>query len=373
MAATCGRSVGVRGHVQQAVLARCHTEPVEAQLVGVRAAADRDDHEVGLHLDVPVTVADVQDRVPVLAGAGRREHGDAQLVEPPGDRTGQRGVDFGQGPLGHLDQSHRRTEFCQCGAEFDPDVAGADDRHRGRQLGQVERSCAVQDVHAVGHRVGQHGRPRPGGDDDVAELHERRAARGRADHGLVRTREPEVPGEDPDPGAGQQRPDSPGQLADDAALVRLECTQVHRTLAGGQARRRVVGGPFRHVGHLDQGLGRDAARTQADPADAVLTVPVDHQDVATELGAAQRGRVPGRAAADDQELDGLGDLSAGRVLQRERAFAGARAEPGDLPGQAGHAAPAGVAQHRQARPGRAWRWSSRCGRGSRSPPAPTRR
>ena len=80
-----------------------------------------------------------------------------------------------------------------------------------------------------------------------------------------------------------------------------------------------VGRPLdgaQHLGRLEELLGRDAAPVQAGPADPAL---LDERDVEPGGRAVERGRVAGRTAAEDHDVELLGQ--DGHLLE----FTGTRA------------------------------------------------
>ena len=73
------------------------------------------------------------------------------------------------------------------------------------------------------------------------------------------------------------------------------------------------------LGGLQQLLGRDAAPVQAGSADALL---LDDGDGQTRARAVERGRVPARAAAEDDEIEVVRHLV--ESSRRARCFIGSR-------------------------------------------------
>ena len=86
------------------------------------------------------------------------------------------------------------------------------------------------------------------------------------------------------------------------------------------------------LGRLEELLGRDAAPVETRPADPVL---LDERDVQAGRGAVQRGRVAGRATAEDHDVELLGQN--GHLLELPRSERhgtdrSSRADPAILPG-----------------------------------------
>ena len=96
---------------------------------------------------------------------------------------------------------------------------------------------------------------------------------------------------------------SANKIADDLLLAR------HRRGQRDRRRRRLdtevggVGDGAHHVGRLEQLLGRDAPAVQARTSHAAL---FDDGDVQSRRGSEERGRIAGRSAAENHDVELLG-------------------------------------------------------------------
>jgi hypothetical protein len=111
------------------------------------------------------------------------------------------------------------------------------------------------------------------------------------------------------PAPREQVGDPLPQPLDDPALPLLEGDEINIQPWGAQPRRREGPHAVDPVGELLQRLAGQAAVVQAHPAETGLPAPVDEGDAPAEMGGVQRGGVAPRPAADDQEVDRLGDLA----------------------------------------------------------------
>ena len=115
--------------------------------------------------------------------------------------------------------------------------------------------------------------------------------------------------------AAQQRPDAVAQTADDAVLPPLGGREVDVDLTDEPgARRHPMACPFEVVGQRDQRLRRDAPDVEARAAEPLR---LDEHDVASELDRTGRRRVAAGTAADDEDVDGPGDLTGDHQLTVE--------------------------------------------------------
>ncbi len=109
----------------------------------------------------------------------------------------------------------------------------------------------------------------------------------------------------------EQLADAAGQLAHDLVLARDHGRHVRaHALVHDAVQRVVISQGLEQLGALQQRLGRDAADVEAGAAQgglALLAHPlVDAGSLQTQLGAADRCDVPGRAGADDDDVEFVG-------------------------------------------------------------------
>ena len=224
-------------------------------------------------------------------------------------RGGDLGVGAGQDAVQVLQHDRLRAEPAPDRAEFEADVAGADD---DQALGHVvvgEGLRAGPDPVAVEFDARQGRRPRTRGDDHVAGRQLALAVRCLDDDALQaavladRAAEPRPALDVFDPVLLQQRGNAAGQRGHHSVLALHHRPKVEPDLARDAA-VRLEFAPRRHqpLARLEQRLARDAAHPQADPARR--RVLVDHRRPETELRRPDRGHVAARPGADDEEVEG---------------------------------------------------------------------
>ena len=76
------------------------------------------------------------------------------------------------------------------------------------------------------------------------------------------------------------------------------------------------------VGQLDERLAGDAADLEADPAQAGGAGALDERHLAPELGGADGGGVAAGASAEDEQVDGVGELADDHQLRSSKSRMG---------------------------------------------------
>jgi len=92
-----------------------------------------------------------------------------------------------------------------------------------------------------------------------------------------------------------------GQLLDHGVLEGPQLVDVHRRLAEGDAPLAGVTRLVHDLGHVQQGLGRDAAAIEAHASGILLFV--DEGDLHAEVGRIEGGRVAAGTRAEHGQLD----------------------------------------------------------------------
>src|SRR3569833_880085 len=260
----------------------------QAQTVGDRATADRDEHDLGGeglaalqrddHAGVGVLDALVAHAQLVL---------DAALAERPLQALGA-GLLLQRQQVGQrLHDGHLGAERAPDAGELHADHTAAEHGHRLRGPVEDERVVAGDHPLAVDVEPGQRAGHRAGGQDDVAALVRRvaRAHLGRAD-------EADLALDDRDALGLAQAGEARHRGAADLVLVGVHARQVDavetRLDAEGGRLTCLVG----DLGGVQQRLGRDAAAVEARAAQLVL---LDEQDALAQLHRAQRAGVAAAA------------------------------------------------------------------------------
>uniref|UniRef100_A0A0N4ZZC5 PE-PGRS family protein n=1 Tax=Parastrongyloides trichosuri TaxID=131310 RepID=A0A0N4ZZC5_PARTI len=284
-----------------------HAHVLQAPALGPRAAADGDQHLVGIQLHrVSVLVGDVQLAVAEPSRAGAEQQLHAVFLQPLGDGVGQGLVVERQDAIGHLDDGDFGAQLAEGDAQLQADIAAADDDELLRDLGQAQGLGGGDHV-AAERQEGQFDRLRPRGQNDVLGGNADIAVVGFHGAGLgVRKLGPAL--DDLDLGLLQQGGDARVQLLDHAVLPLDRLRQVDGRGRGGDAQGSVAGG----LGHrlilarcVDDGLGRNAADVQAGAAEARRGV---HQHgLQPQLAATDPRHIAAGSGADDQDfgLEGL--------------------------------------------------------------------
>ena len=246
----------------------------------------------------------------------------SRIVSPrarsaPSSARARPGRHAGEQLVGQLHDGDLGAELGEGATELDADVAAADDGQPGRHPTQGEGGGGVEHRPSVEREARQLDGPGPGGQDHRLELveggvvapgHRHPAAGG----------EPGGAGGDRDAGVAQQLPDAAGQPVDDVADPGLSPVEVD---GGGEvdADAGRLGRQAGGVGHVDQRFRRDAPDVEADTADAV---PFHEGHAAAGGRRPERGGVPARAAADDEQVDAGGDLADDHQEGTEKTGAG---------------------------------------------------
>ena len=303
----------VDGH--EAALVQLHADGLDAEAVGVRHAADRDDQalktfalrgtgSIGVvHGDRVVGLGDAVDlhaQLDVQALLGE------QLVRFLGDllvdRAQERRQAFQHGDLG--------TQAAPHGTHLQADHAGADDAQLGRDGVDGQRAGVRQDDFLVERCARQFAGVRAGRDDHVLR---RDAVRGRARHidgvafaSLAGERAAAV--EEGDLVLLEQVDDAVVVGLDDALFALEHLAQVQRETGNVDAvlGERVTG-VLEVFRRLQQCLRRDAADVGAGAAQcraALGVLPfVDAGGLEAQLRSADRGHVAAGAAADHDDVE----------------------------------------------------------------------
>ncbi len=167
-----------------------------------------------------------------------------------------------------------------------------------QSLGQrvdLERARGVDDARIIG-QSGQHHRFRAGRDDALLERYRFAIV----EHEFVRRREFGRAVYDTYLALLRKLSQAAGQLADNRVLPATQFERIDFRLAEFDAVLRHRRSLVDDLRCMQQGLGRNAADVETDPAERVLTLHQD--DVHAEVGRAERSRVAARAGADDDEL-----------------------------------------------------------------------
>src|SRR5581483_1529668 len=232
---------------------------------------------------------------------GAEADGDPAGLERPLEGPGQADGHSRQELVGQLHDGDVGAELGEGAAEFDADVAAADDRQPAGDRAEGEGGGGVEHGPSVEGEAGEVDRPGAGGEDGRLELVEGGVVAPGHGH-PAGGGEAGGAGGDRHAGVAQQVLDAAGQPADDLVDPGLGALEVD---GGGQvdADAGRLAGEAGGVGHVDQRLGRNAADVEADAADAV---PFHQGDAAPGGGGSQSGGVPARPAADDEQVDAGG-------------------------------------------------------------------
>src|SRR5690606_1470424 len=121
-----------------------------------------------------------------------------------------------------------------------------------------------------------------------------------------------------DPVLPEQQLDASGQALDDLVLTCQNLLQVQRDLAGGDAvAGNGLAGLLVAMRDVQQLLGRDAAYVEAGAAEAAALL--DAGGLEAELGRPDCRDIATRAAADDDEVEGISHGSALPPFRRGRS------------------------------------------------------
>jgi hypothetical protein len=299
----------VLADVDQAVGADGDPGLRQPQLVGVGHAADRDDHALGLDA-VLAAGAFHHERAVLEALRGRLEaQVDVQRAQAVDHRRGERLVDGRQHAVERLDHRHAGAELGQRGPQLEADVAGAHDGNAVRDRGHRQRAGRVQHALAVEGQAGKRDGARAGGDDRVLELEEGDAVLGRAHGDAVGAVEARLAVDHAHLARLEQPADALREAGAQLAAPGLEALERDAHAVGAQPGVAQVARALRRVGQLDERLAGDAADLQAHAAQAGGARALDERHPAAELGGADGGGVAARPSAEDEQVDGVGELA----------------------------------------------------------------
>ena len=298
-------------HRDAALVVAPHPDLIQPETGGIGPPPDGDQH----HLAFEGRGRAARRRFHVKRHIGAVGHGARHLgAEPEFDSLpgqcalhvpGDVGVHAGHDAVEELDHRDGGTEPAPHRAQLEPDIAAADDHQPRRHFGERQRAGRGHDAALVDLDAGQAGRFRAGRDQDAAGLQgaRRRAAVGRFDRHLAGGGDARGAADSLDPVLLQQKRNALGQPVDDVVLARQHDTEVEPHIVGHHA---MGAEPVTRLGiirgRLQQRLGRDAADIQAGAAEGCA--PVHAGDRHAELGGADGADIPGRTAADDDEIVG---------------------------------------------------------------------
>ncbi|CAM5197284.1 hypothetical protein CDEN61S_00319 [Castellaniella denitrificans] len=369
-----GGHVGlVDGLVRQHGLAHDVADGVDVRHVGAHLLVHGDEAPVG-HRHAGVFRADLpavgrapdslQHQVVALGflGSGFALEGDPDAVFP-GLRPHRPGVehdvveapgvhlvpDLDQVAVGAGHQGGQHLHHVQAGAQrgvdrahFQADDAAADDQHALGHRFQGQRAGGVDDARIVRQERQLH-RLAAGGDDGRGELDRGLAAVGLGHRQVVRIGEGAHALDDRDLAGLGHAGQAAGELAHHGILVAAQLVQVDRRLAEGDAVGGQGLGLFQHADSVQQGLGRDAADVQADPAQGGVAFHQD--DLQAQVGGAEGSRVAAGARAQHQDIvfavGRAGELR-GRGGRRRRGRSGCGRGGGRRLGRGGRRRRSGV-------------------------------
>lgn len=274
----------------------------EAEVVGVGAAADGDEHDIGGELEgLAVALGGEGFGLGVEAGdLGVYLDGEALFLEDAGEVAGDiriagpadGGKEFDDGDLG--------TEAGPDGAEFEADGAAAHDHEFPGDFGEVDGVIGRDDGLGVEFKEGELDRRGAGGDDDVFGG-EFLIADGEFGGGG----ELGFAGDNGDLAGFGELGDAAGEFGDDGVLLFQHGREIDFEIGEREA---VVGGVMASegdvLGGVEEGLARDAADVEAGAAEGGSFV--DEGDLEAELGGAESADVAAGAGADDNEIEGGG-------------------------------------------------------------------
>ena len=244
------------------------------------------------------------------------------LLQPHGDRTGDLLVIDRQDGRRRLDKGDVGTKLAHRNAQFQTDIAGADNDEFLRQFGQIERLGRAD--HGVAEREErQFNLDRASGDDDILGIDLDLAAILEIDDTGLGTVEFGPAGNVLGAGRLEQLRDAASQLGDNAVLPAFQLAHVEGRCGSEGNPQRIAAGMFAHILELarrvDDGLGGDTAAIKASAAEPV---PVDDNDIKAQLAGADRGGITARAAADNEKLAIAlfhleGSITAAQIMGRD--------------------------------------------------------
>ena len=266
-----------------------------AEAIGDRAAAHRDQHEVGVErLAALERDRDAGVRVLDRLETGAELEADAAAPEGPLQQLRARLVLQRQQLGKQLHDRDLGPEGPPHAGELDADHAAAEDNHRSGDPVQHQRVVRGDHALAVDVETGQAPWLRSAGEHDVLGLVDRVA-----DPDAVRRFQPprsldgvDLPARD---GGLQALP----QPVYHAVLIGKHARDVDPLEGGLDAHGRTVPGVVRDLGGVQQRLGGDAAAVQAGSPDLVL---LDQRYALAEFGRAQRAGVPAAATAEHDDV-----------------------------------------------------------------------
>src|SRR5579864_6280853 len=275
---------------------RLHADLLQADLLGSRRAAHRD--EQLLRPDLALVGVDAH-AVARLLGAldlGARPAVDARLLERAEHLLRDVLVLQRHQPVERLEQRDLRAQLVVEGRELDADGAGADDDDRlgdrGGQRGVVRRD----DELAVEIEAGERSDSRPGGDDHVLRLDLRGA-----DLDGVPVAQAALAIDDLDLVLLHQVLDALVELSHHGVAPRRDAREVVADDLGLQAELGPArGDPVVQLRGLEQDLGRDAPDVQAGAAQLVR---LDERDLQAELRGPDRRGVTAHPAAENRHVE----------------------------------------------------------------------
>jgi len=165
----------------------------------------------------------------------------------------------------------------------------------------------IHNARAVQTRDRHAGVPGAGGDQDMPGLYGLLAVRP-PDGQEIRAGERGLPLDDLDSRPRQEQHHPANFLFDDGGHARLRLGPIQAWRFEHDAKARCLARLGIDLSGAHQGLRRDAALVQADPADAV---PLDADHAGAQLRGAQRGYVAARPRSDDGNVRLYRHLSSG--------------------------------------------------------------
>ena len=213
------------------------------------------------------------------------------LVREPGDLL----VLDRQDSRERLDDGDRRAQVVVEAGELDADRAGADHEEPRRQLRRHHRLLVAPDEFAVGLEARERAGARAGREDHARGAELRGRAVGTLDRDSSRPGESAVPVVDGDLVLFEQTLHAGVQPLRHLSGALHDLLDVDGHVADRQAEVASVLDQVVDLAGAQQGLRRDAAPVEADPAE-VLTL--DERDREAELPRPDRSRIPARPSAD---------------------------------------------------------------------------
>src|SRR6266568_4862123 len=253
--------------------------------------------------DQPIRSDDVDDRLVLVhpPAARLRLHVDldAELLQAPRDDANRVEVRPRQDLVHDLDHDDAAAELRVERADLEPGDAAADDREVRRDAGELERFLRAQDLLAIEAEGGQVGRSAAGRDDRVRERDVLGDARASDVH-AAGSGERCLSGEDLHAVPLAELADSVHEPLDDGRLPRLQPSHVDLDRSSLDASFGGALNRLDEVPRVDERFARDAAVVQAFAAELV---PLDEEDMLTQLRCANRGGISTRAGPDDDDVD----------------------------------------------------------------------